>query len=129
MGEAIEHGPHAEKARGKRMDPTDWRKAMSDNVAFALIVYTALQIFITVEALREGSSSTLPYFALVILVGGIIPACRWFEKRWRGLSDEAAHDEGLRGAFRRDQILLWALAIGLPIALTAFLTALFAAIG
>lgn len=97
----------------------DWRRGMSDNVAYALLVYTALQIFVTVHAIKEVGSSILPYLALVVLVAGIIPACRWFEKRWRDLSDEDAADPSLRGAYRRDQILLWALAIALPLILTA----------
>lgn len=97
----------------------DWRKGMSDNVALALVTYTALQIFVTVHALKEGLPNILPYLALVILVAGIIPACRWFERRWLDLSDEEAHDPALRGAFRRDQLALWTLAIGLPFVLTA----------
>ena len=98
--------------------PRDWRKAMSDHVAYGLLVYTALQIFVTVKALSEGSSSALPYLALIVLVAGIIPVCRWFEKRWAVLSDAEAADMAFAGAFRRDTILLWALAIGLPFALT-----------
>ena len=31
----------------------DWRKAMSDNVALALLVYTGLQIFMTVGAMKQ----------------------------------------------------------------------------
>ena len=104
----------------------DWRKAMSDNVALALLVYTALQIFVTVHAMKQGSSSIMPYLALVVLVAGIIPACRWFERRWIGLSDEEAAEVGLKPAFRRDQLLLWALAIGLPFALTTFFNIIFA---
>ena len=56
---------------------------------------------------------------LVVLVAAIIPACRLFEGRWMGISDEAAAGPALRGAYRRDQALLWLLAIGLPFALTA----------
>lgn len=97
----------------------DWRKRMSDNIAYALLVYTGLQIFVTVHALKSGSASMLPYLALVVLVAAIIPACRLFEGRWMGISDEAAADLALRGAYRRDQALLWLLAIGLPFALTA----------
>lgn len=104
----------------------DWRKAMSDNVALALLVYTGLQIFVTVHAMKQGSSSILPYLALVVLVAGIIPACRWFERRWVGLSDEEAADIEMKPAFRRDQLLLWGLAIGLPFALTAFFRIVFA---
>ncbi|MFL0355417.1 hypothetical protein ACI5KX_02970 [Erythrobacter sp. GH1-10] len=104
---------------------TDYRKAISDHVAYALLVYTGLQIFLTVKALAEGFSSILPYVALVVLVAGIIPACRWFEKRWKDLSDEEAADPGLAGAFRRDLVMLWALALGLPLALTGIFKLLF----
>lgn len=101
----------------------DWRKAMSDHVAYALLVYTALQIFMTVKALSSGSSSILPYMALVVLVAAIIPACRWFERRWSWLNDEQASDMEYAGAFRRDIVALWVLAISLPLALTALLKA------
>lgn len=110
---------------GVRKPLRDWRKSMSDNVAYALLVYTALQIFLTVKALSQGSSSLLPYIALVILVAAIIPACRWFEKRWVGLSDEEASDMALAGAFRRDLIALWLLAISLPLVLTGIFKAIF----
>lgn len=96
----------------------DWRKAMSDHVAYGLLVYTALQIFVTVKALSEGSSTALPYLALIVLVAGIIPVCRWFEKRWAGLTDAEASDPDFAAAFRRDTLALWALAIGLPFGLT-----------
>jgi hypothetical protein len=96
----------------------DWRKAMSDHVAYGLLVYTALQIFVTVKALAEGSSTLLPYLALIVLVAGIIPVCRWFEKRWAGLSDGEAADPAFAPAFKRDAMTLWAVAIGLPFGIT-----------
>ena len=105
---------------------TDWRRAMSDHVAYALLVYTGLQIFMTVKALAEGFSSILPYAALVILVAAIIPACRWFERRWTDLSEEDATSPALASAFRRDTIALWILAIGLPFLLTGLVMAIFA---
>ena len=103
----------------------DWRKAMSDNVALALLVYTGMQIFMTVGAMKQGVSSIVPYLALIVLVAGIIPACRWFERRWSGLSDARAADPDMKPAFRRDQIMLWLLAIGLPVVLTMFFKLLF----
>ena len=100
----------------------DWRKAMSDNIAFALLVYTALQIFMTIGAMKKfANGSMLPYLSLIILVAAIIPACRWFERRWEALSDEQAADPALRGYFRRDQGFLWLLAIGLPFVLTGLI--------
>ena len=47
MGKAIDDRTYRHTnavARGPR--ERDWRKSMSDNVALALIVYTALQIFV-----------------------------------------------------------------------------------
>lgn len=96
----------------------DWRKSMSDHVAYGLLVYTGLQIFVTIKALSEGSSTALPYLALIVLVAGIIPVCRWFEKRWADLDDAQAADRIYAPAFKRDVITLWAVAIGLPFALT-----------
>jgi hypothetical protein len=111
MGKATDQATTRTRAR-------DWRKAMSDHVAYGLLAYTALQIFVTVKALSEGSSGLLPYLALVVLVAGIIPVWRWFEKRWADLDDAQAADLGYAAAFRRDVMALWALAIGLPFALT-----------
>lgn len=108
--------------------PTDWRRSMSDHVAYALLVYTGLQIFMTVKALAEGFSSILPYAALIILVAAIIPACRWFERRWTGLTDEEAVDPSYASLFRRDIIGLWFLAIGLPFVLTGLVKTIFAVI-
>ena len=115
-------GSHSEKPARHR----DWRKGMSDNVAYALLVYTGLQIFVTMHAIKgSGTGSALPYLSLIVLVAAIIPACRRFERRWEGLSDDAAADPALRPLYRRDQLLLWLLAIGLPFVLTG----LFMAIG
>ena len=99
--------------------PVDWRRKMSDNIAYALLVYTALQIFVTMGALKSEGMSLLPYLALVILVAAIIPACRRFERRWNRLNDRQASDPALASYYRRDRLALWLLAIGLPFALTA----------
>jgi hypothetical protein len=96
----------------------DWRRSISDHVAYALLVYTALQIFVTVHALDQGASGALPYLALIVLVGGIIPVLRRFEARWADLDDAEAANLAYAAAFRRDITALWAVAIGLPFALT-----------
>jgi hypothetical protein len=104
--------------------PVDWRRKMSDNIAYALLVYTALQIFVTMGALKSEGASLLPYLALVVLVGAIIPACRRFERRWNRLTEAQAHDPALARYYRRDRLALWAIAIGLPFALTGLFKAL-----
>ena len=99
---------------GAASAPIDWRRRMSDNIAYALLVYTALQIFVTMGMLERKGGSLLPYFALIILVAAIIPACRRFEKRWNRLSEVQAADPQFSTYYRRDQMWLWSLAIGMP---------------
>jgi hypothetical protein len=96
----------------------DWRKRISDHIAYALLVYTGLQIFVTIAALHGTGGSMLPSLALVLLVGGIIPACRQMERRWTRLSDLEAGDPALAGAFSRDRAIVWGGAIGLPFIVT-----------
>lgn len=110
---------HGALPREQSGNTLDWRRRMSDHIAYALLVYTALQIFVTVGALKAHGGSLLPYLALIILVVAIIPACRRFERRWNRLSNEQAHDPALAPAYRRDRLALWLLAIGLPFVLTA----------
>jgi hypothetical protein len=99
----------------------DWRKRMSNHVAWSLLVYTAIQIVANAIMLKHsGSASVLPYFALVLLVAAVIPAWRLLESRWTELSDAAAADPALAGAFARDRALIWLAALGLPVLLTGF---------
>ncbi len=123
MDKVVEEGHVVEKNDGHHI--RDWRRSMSDNVALALLAYTALQIFVTVHAMRQGMNSIAPYVLLVLLVAGIIPFCRKYEHRWTALTDEQAVDPALAGAFRRDQIALWLLAISTPLILTGFFMLIF----
>jgi hypothetical protein len=112
------HREREEGATQAAVGTLDWRKKMSDNVAFGLLIYTGLQIFVTMGALKTTGESILPYFALVVLVAAIIPGCRLFEKRWEGLSEVEAADPELADLYKRDRNIVWAAAIGLPFLLT-----------
>ena len=96
----------------------DWRQKMSDHIAYALLVYTGLQIFVTMGAIKGSAGSILPYFALVVLVAAVIPGCRLIEKRWDDLDETDATDPALAGAFKRDRALVWIAAISLPLIIT-----------
>jgi len=102
----------------------DWRRKISDHVAYALLAYTGLQIWVTMGALKTSSGSILPYFALIILVAAIIPGCRMIERKWEVLDDEQAIDPDLAPLFKRDRLLIWAAAIGLPFVITGLFKAL-----
>ena len=121
MDKALWESAGTQKRAGRKLD---WRKKMSDNVAYALLVYTGLQIFVTMGQLKNGSGSALPYLALIVLIAAIIPGCRMFEKRWDSLSNGEAANPELRDRFRRDVIVLWLCAIGLPFALTGLFLAI-----
>lgn len=115
MDKALRERSEAQKRARPKLD---WRRKMSDHVAYGLLVYTGLQIFVTMSALKVGQGSILPYFALIVLVGGIIPGCRMFERRWEALSDSEAANPELADRYKRDRLLVWVFAISLPLALT-----------
>ena len=116
MDKALREHSGAQKRGAAKLD---WRRKMSDHVAYGLLVYTGLQIFVTMSALKAGQGSILPYFALIVLVVGIIPGCRMFERRWEALSDSEAANPELADRFKRDRLLVWLFAISLPLVLTA----------
>lgn len=118
MDKALWNSDRTSATHEKRLD---WRRKMSDHIAFALLVYTALQIYVTMGALETNGESILPYFALVLLVAAIIPGARMFEERWSVLSDDQAADPELAGAFKRDRLLLWIAAIALPFIISGVL--------
>jgi len=96
-----------------------WPQRISDNLAYGLLVYTALQIFVTMKQLKEVSNSMLPYIALVVLVAAIIPAARTLESHWIKLEDGSAFDPVHARRFQRDRAIIWLVSIGLPFALAA----------
>lgn len=91
-----------------------WDKKMSNNCAGALLVYTMLQIFVVISFIETKGMSIAPYFGLVLLVAIIIPFCRKYEKRWEKLATSNIPDTNMALRYRRDQITLWILALGLP---------------
>ncbi len=95
----------------------DWRASISDNIAWALLVTTALLIFISMPAMKYAFEGITVYLLLVVMVGAFIPVLRFFEHRWTKLDDREAHDPALRGAFRRDQVVMWLLTVGVPVVL------------
>ena len=117
---ALMPGEFEPQAPGRRAGWTraDPRRRMSDHIAYALLVYTALQIFATEGALKGSDFALLPFLALIALVLAIIPACKLFERRWGEMDDGEAHQPATLLRFRRDRVVLWVLALGLPFVLT-----------
>lgn len=125
MDKALWHG-HEGASQGDHLHDVDWTRRMSDHIAAALLVYTGMHIFVTMQALNGHHGSILPYFGLVFLVAAIIPACRLFEKRWERLAASGEIDAELSWQFKRDRMALWIAAIGLPLLVTALVKAVLA---
>lgn len=98
-----------------------WEKRISNHVAYALLMYTGLQIFVVMQAIRGESASVLPYMGLVALVGIVIPLCRRMEKRWQRLARSGASEAALLSAYRGDRLGIWLFAIGFPFGFVALL--------
>ncbi|AMO72070.1 hypothetical protein AZE99_09620 [Sphingorhabdus sp. M41] len=101
-----------------------WDKKMSNNCAAALLVYTLAQIFIVLRFIETKGMSIAPYFGLILLVAVIIPFCRNFEKRWANMSNSGLSEQSLAAKFRADQVILWLLALGLPVLFVAVIKAI-----
>jgi len=103
-------------ARSTRAKATvrSWPARISDNLAYALLTYTGLQIFVTMKQLKEVSHSMLPYLALVVLVAAIIPAARGLERHWVQLEGDDAFSPDHARRFHRDRAIIWLGAIGMP---------------
>jgi hypothetical protein len=97
-------------------------KRMSTHIAYALVVYTLLLIFEVSPQMESKEMSILPYFLLVALVGIVIIPCRNLERRWNALSKDERSD--LDGEFKRDVVLLWLGAIGIPTGLMLLIWAI-----
>ena len=90
-------------------------KRISNHIAYALVVYTLLLIFLVAPQMESKGMSIMPYFLLVFFVGLAILPCRSLERRWKATdTQDTAH---LDGAFQRDAIMLWIAAIGAPVVL------------
>lgn len=93
-----------------------WEKRISNHVAYALLAYTGLQIFVVMGAIKGEGMSILPYLGLIVLVGIVIPLCRRVEKRWQRLTRSGASEAELTAAYSSDRLGIWLFAIGFPFA-------------
>lgn len=105
--------PHEE------VEDINWARKMSDHVAYGLLVYTGLVIFVTIGALRAAHKGTslLPYWGLIILVAAFVMVCRYFEKAWKNRTIESGQADDVARAFRSDCRKFWLIASGAPIGL------------
>lgn len=95
-------------------DLSGWQRKISNHIAYALLAYTGLQIFVVMGAIGGHGMSMLPYLALIVLVAIVIPLARKLEKRWEiFLAADPAPAE-IQSRYSFDRIKIWAFALGFP---------------
>ncbi|OYY71351.1 MAG: hypothetical protein B7Y00_07410 [Sphingomonadales bacterium 17-56-6] len=99
-----------------------YSKRMSDHIAFALVVYTLMLIFVVTPTIESSGTSIFPYFVLVLFVGAVIPLCRNLERRWQALDANAYPGDGLETPYFADRLKLWAGAVAIPAVLAVLFT-------
>jgi len=128
MTNAIQKRFEAARYKSRALAPaaqaSAWEKRISNHVAYGLLAYTGLQIFVVMGAIKGEGMSILPYFGLIALVGFVIPLCRRVEKRWQALVKSERPDTSLVQIYRGDRLGIWLFAIGFPFALVLFVKGL-----
>ena len=72
---------------GDRERKIDWKASISDNIAWALLVTTALLIFITMPKMKHAFEGITAYLLLVAMVGAIVLTHRQRPDGARGQQD------------------------------------------
>jgi len=101
-------------------DTPNWQRKISNHIAYALLAYTGLQIFVVMGEIGGGGMSMLPYLGLIVLIGLVIPVCRQLEKIWEKRIASGISQGALLRQYNIDRIIIWVAAIGFPFLLVAF---------
>lgn len=94
--------------------PQCYSKRISTHIAYALVVYTLMLIFLVSPTLEGSGTEIWPYFLLVALVAAVILPCRNIERHWQKLDDRGAD---LEMHFTMARLKVWLSAIGIPVGL------------
>lgn len=86
-------------------------KRMSSHLAYALVVFAILQIFVV--AMTGGS--LLLHLGIIIAIAGFALAARQLERRWQALEQSAVPAPVLATRFRGDLLQLWAASLLSPL--------------
>lgn len=92
-------------------------KRINDHIAYALVVYTLMLIFVVSPKLEGNGLTVFPYFLLVALVAMAIPPCRNLDRKWQLIDQADTMDSGISRRYNFDRIKLWVGAVGFPLLL------------
>lgn len=90
-----------------------WHRKMNNNLAAALVLFTALQIFVISAVVATGAPTLLYHMGIALLIAVVVPAARNMERRWAAFPEASGPNGAER--FRRDQLKLWSATLFLPL--------------
>lgn len=99
-----------------------YTKRISDHIAYALIVYTMMLIFLVAGAIKTDGTSIMPYIMLMLFVIFVIPMARKLEKKWEVLDESELSISSLNRRFSLDRTKLWLGTFALPLFLMGVCT-------
>lgn len=112
----------ASQKRGSSQTKKTYAKRISDNIAYALIVYTMMLIFLVADAIKTSGTSVMPYIMLMLFVAVVIPLARKLEKKWEMLDQSELSDSSLNRRYNIDRAKLWIGTLVFPLFLMGVCT-------
>ncbi len=112
----------ASEKGGSSQSKKTYTKRISDHIAYALIVYTMMLIFLVAGAIKTSGTSVMPYVMLMLFVAFVIPMARKLEKKWEMLDESELSDSSLNKRFTIDRTKLWLGTFALPLFLMGVCT-------
>lgn len=110
-------GPGAGERAAHSKPRKSYIKRISDHIAYALIIYTMMLIFLVAGAINTSSMSVMPYLLLMLFIILVIPMARKLEKKWERLENSELSQSSLKTKFAIDRAKLWIGTFALPIIL------------
>ncbi len=112
----------ASQKRASSKTKKSYTKRISDNIAYALIVYTMMLIFLVAGAIKTSGTSVMPYIMLMLFVAVVIPLARKLEKKWEMLDQSELSDSSLNRRYNIDRVKLWIGTLVFPLFLMGVCT-------
>lgn len=115
-------GGRASQNRASSKSEKTYTKRISDNIAYALIVYTMMLIFLVAGAIKTSGMSVMPYILLMLFVAFVIPMARKLEKKWEMLDQSELSESSLKRRYNIDRTKLWIGTLVFPLLLMGVCT-------
>jgi hypothetical protein len=89
---------------------TNYRRRISNHIAFGLVTFAMLQIFIV----ASHGGSLIANLAIILVIAASIPGAHTLERRWELLNGGGLPSAGLATRYRRDVLTIWMVDLLVP---------------